>query len=83
MKTKIIREVSKKEKIYGITIWSWRLSFMTPFIFIPTLGLFISIGMGLFIFALLFLLETFYDEDLIDFLVAKAKNKNIPDEFYG
>jgi hypothetical protein len=83
MKKSNIREISKKEKFYGITMNSWKLSMLFPIIFIPSLGIIYAFLIALCVCTTLFLLETFFDEDIIDFVFVKMKTKILPSKFYS
>jgi len=74
MKTANIRELSKKEKIKGLTRTAWVISLTTSGAFYPHI-VFKSIFVAIGLIILFFILE-FFDDDILDVLAARFKQRS-------
>lgn len=82
IKSKNIRELTKKEKIKGITILPWKIIFMVCSGGLPLIPLFV-VPIGLTLYVTFYILEDF-DDDIMEIirinLSSKLRKKN---EFYS
>ncbi|MBN2965269.1 hypothetical protein JWV37_10790 [Sulfurospirillum sp. T05] len=78
MKTANIRELSKKEKIKGLTRTAWVFSLIISGAVYPYIvfkSIFVAVGLIIFFFIL-----EFFDDDILDILAARYKQRS-PNEF--
>lgn len=72
MKTENIREITKKEKVRGLTLTSWKIALITSGGLIPQLGIFKAVPLFAFLVAVFYILE-FFDDDIMEIIMTKFK----------
>lgn len=80
MKFKNIREITKKEKLRGLTKTSWNLSFFGSISFFPYIA-FGSLLLFLLLLAIFYVAE-YFDDDFIEILSTKLRTK-VKDEYFA
>ncbi|AXX92208.1 hypothetical protein CPU12_01260 [Malaciobacter molluscorum LMG 25693] len=80
MKYKNIREITKKEKVRGLTKTSWNLAMFGSMSFFPYLA-FASVLLFAF-FLILFYIAEYFDDDFIEILLTKIQIK-VKNEYFA
>lgn len=70
-----IRELSKKERFYGLNIKSWYLCFMIPSSIQAYVSL-LTFIFTMFLLIVFFYIAEFFDEDITDIFLSKIVIKN-------
>jgi len=80
MKFKNIREITKKEKLRGLTKTSWNLAMFGSASFFPYIA-FTSLLLFVFLLIVFYICE-YFDDDFIEILTIKLQTK-VKDEYFA
>lgn len=77
-----IRELTKKERLYGLNIKSWYVCLMLPLILQGYIGFLNAFFLCLGMIAFFFVAE-YFDEDIMDIFLSKIIIKNESPTYYA
>lgn len=77
-----IREISKREKLFGLNYKSWIAIILLPMIVMVYISFFYSL-IGFLLLIIIFFIAEFFDDDISDILIARAALHTKTNKYYA